>query len=819
MRMRLLFASLLALGAAALLGGCVGGAGTDTGGDNHAYGLGTIAFTVAWPEASAEFVPSNAKSVLVTITEDSTGNVAASRLIPQGMSSVTVSGLKAAAAPDPAPGVDYTVTATAFPNLDGTGTAQATGSQTVSLNSGETATAGVSMAATADAVTLLQVDHDNVPIVDRTLGTQLDETTGFKAKWQKDIWVRPTALDTTDPDGTAYPTPLVVLVDNWEWASSDAAIGDASADTASDGVTQLGKIYGAAVGNFQVTVSAQLGDDTISQGALTTVLGPTMRLVDITKQYADPTHVDSTDGVTPNPGEIVTADLTSLDFAPTFDSVSGGPTGYPHYGNGVVTSDGPPEVTGPMYTPRTTLDRYFYVMNEGGGTVDWTATTTSRWITGLTPDGASASAYEDPEYGTNYDFSTLLNPVRCKVSITRVGLENGAHSASFTVTSNGGIQGVSVATSVPNGLASGGWATLGKDLKHTGYAAVNGPGIGAPTWSFLTGDDITSPPAVAADGTIYVGSMDGKMYAINPDGSKKWEYPVWYPIDRAGAAIDGSGNIYFGATSGMVYSLTAAGALRWSYQIPGGGVYSTPVVTGPTRGNVDLSGAAAASSDLVILTAHDRKVYAFNAATGAKVWEFATSDLLWASPAIAEDGTLYVTSADRNLYALHAIDGSLKWRYTTAEVLQGSPTVGDNDFVYFVSTNGRVYAVRDMGDRADQMWYFWGTGGGVDGIALGANNDLYVGVGNVYRLSADTGNWLWDMSLAAGAAQWTAPIVTGNGGVYIGCTNGGFYRADSGGGGSTVFGTGGAIRGAPAIGSNGNVYVGSADGRLYAFGG
>ena len=35
---------------------------------------------------------------------------------------------------------------------------------------------------------------------------------------------------------------------------------------------------------------------------------------------------------------------------------------------------------------------------------------------------------------------------------------------------------------------------------------------------------IHSSPAIGADGTIYVGSDDGKLYAINPDGTQKWAF-------------------------------------------------------------------------------------------------------------------------------------------------------------------------------------------------------------------------------------------------------------------------------------------------------
>ena len=35
---------------------------------------------------------------------------------------------------------------------------------------------------------------------------------------------------------------------------------------------------------------------------------------------------------------------------------------------------------------------------------------------------------------------------------------------------------------------------------------------------------IQGTPAVGDDGTIYVGSQDNKLYAINSDGTLKWSY-------------------------------------------------------------------------------------------------------------------------------------------------------------------------------------------------------------------------------------------------------------------------------------------------------
>jgi outer membrane protein assembly factor BamB len=47
---------------------------------------------------------------------------------------------------------------------------------------------------------------------------------------------------------------------------------------------------------------------------------------------------------------------------------------------------------------------------------------------------------------------------------------------------------------------------------------------GTEKWHFTTGGDVYSSPAIGTDGTIYVGSNDNNLYAINPDGTYKWHF-------------------------------------------------------------------------------------------------------------------------------------------------------------------------------------------------------------------------------------------------------------------------------------------------------
>ncbi len=47
---------------------------------------------------------------------------------------------------------------------------------------------------------------------------------------------------------------------------------------------------------------------------------------------------------------------------------------------------------------------------------------------------------------------------------------------------------------------------------------------GTKKWSFETGDSIKSSPAVGLDGTVYIGSENGRLYAIKHDGTMRWEF-------------------------------------------------------------------------------------------------------------------------------------------------------------------------------------------------------------------------------------------------------------------------------------------------------
>ena len=66
--------------------------------------------------------------------------------------------------------------------------------------------------------------------------------------------------------------------------------------------------------------------------------------------------------------------------------------------------------------------------------------------------------------------------------------------------------------------------------------------VSAPTASssarYQTGGEVDGSAALSTSGVVYIGSADGKVYALNADGSLKWSYSTgaesWYArLDRS----------------------------------------------------------------------------------------------------------------------------------------------------------------------------------------------------------------------------------------------------------------------------------------------
>ena len=74
-------------------------------------------------------------------------------------------------------------------------------------------------------------------------------------------------------------------------------------------------------------------------------------------------------------------------------------------------------------------------------------------------------------------------------------------------------------------------------------------------WEFTTGGGVSSSPAIGSDGTVYVGSWDNKLYAINgKSGVKLWEFETGGAVISS-PAIGSDGTVYVGSYDRKLYAI------------------------------------------------------------------------------------------------------------------------------------------------------------------------------------------------------------------------------------------------------------------------
>jgi len=280
------------------------------------------------------------------------------------------------------------------------------------------------------------------------------------------------------------------------------------------------------------------------------------------------------------------------------------------------------------------------------------------------------------------------------------------------------------------------------NLAHSGiYSAAGVPKLKGVKWTFHTHGEVVSSPAIV-DGVVYVGSNDGKLYAVNEQtGRAMWSFPTEARISSS-PAVD-HGLIYFGSYDGNFYAVeTATGKLRWKFRNAGERRYAATHLHGsmpagetmPDPFDVYLSSPAVYEGK-VYFGSGDGNIYSLDASTGALKWKFQTGDVVHASPAIA-DGRLYIGSWDSYLYALDAATGKEFWRFKTGEDadihnqvgIQSSATVAGG-LVYFGCRDSNLYALDAV--TGQKRWVFNNKGSWVITSPV-------VQAGKVYFATSDT---------------------------------------------------------------------------------
>jgi len=321
---------------------------------------------------------------------------------------------------------------------------------------------------------------------------------------------------------------------------------------------------------------------------------------------------------------------------------------------------------------------------------------------------------------------------------------------------------------------------------------------------------------VVANDTLFLGSMEGKLVAIDIlSHTRLWEVPLETSKQAAGGfgcapastavAIYGSPAVaeelvYVGGYNGKIYAFSVGkDEPRWVY---------------PREGNLQpIVGGAIVSQGKLYFGCCDGKVYALDAAEGYKEWEFQTGDKIWSTPVIDGD-TLFVGSFDKKLYALSATDGSKKWEFETGGAIASTPLVYNNT-IYIGSFDRNLYAVNATDGslvwrsevKADN--WFW-TGPVI------CNNTIYAGNldGKVYSLDAETGDEVVD-AIDLGSPISSSPVLVGDS-VIIASEDGRVWTIDTSNNQKRVLENLEEKVCAPLCASDGVVYIHTQERTLYA---
>jgi hypothetical protein len=163
---------------------------------------------------------------------------------------------------------------------------------------------------------------------------------------------------------------------------------------------------------------------------------------------------------------------------------------------------------------------------------------------------------------------------------------------------------------------------------------------GAEVWRrAITNRGAAAGSPTIGEGRIYVPGADGYLRALDAvSGGVLWAFQAAGPIG-SGVSRGADGTLYFGAGDGRVYAVRDAGShaeVRWTALLRGR-VDSTPAV--------DRTGTVFVGSD-------DTRVYALEPSNGAVRWSVATGRAVQSAIAIGVGGRVFAGSGDRSLYAI-----------------------------------------------------------------------------------------------------------------------------------------------------------------------
>lgn len=289
--------------------------------------------------------------------------------------------------------------------------------------------------------------------------------------------------------------------------------------------------------------------------------------------------------------------------------------------------------------------------------------------------------------GTNLVGPTVITNAATTITTSSAGVGGN-------VTSDGGAsvteRGVCYSTT-PNPSTSGNKIQSGSGLgnfsgtisglnPNTNYYirayAINSVGTSYGTELSFTTQQIAAPPIDSAV-SLYVGGWKS-LYAYNAaTGQLKWKKDL--PDYVFSSPVYANGKVYVGCADAKLYVFDTLGNTAWT-ATTGGYIGNQS----PTVGN-----------GLVYICSESgsRLVNAYNAQTGSIAWQYDASEIgisggFGTSDLTLFDNTIYINNT--RLYAIDAITGTLRWKYSPSTGSGGTTPIKVNNKLYVLGDHALV---------------------------------------------------------------------------------------------------------------------------------
>jgi outer membrane protein assembly factor BamB len=348
----------------------------------------------------------------------------------------------------------------------------------------------------------------------------------------------------------------------------------------------------------------------------------------------------------------------------------------------------------------------------------------------------------------------------------------------------------------PQGEKRDDWPLFRGNALQTGIAGSTLPDKLEILWKFDAGDGIEAAAAIA-NGMVYVGSLDEKLYAINlATGKKEWEYKAG-PIGAPASVHDGK--VYIGDYDGKFHCVDAkTGNKVWIYETGG-----------------EIKSGANFAGDSILFGSGDEHLYCVSK-DGKELWKFQVAGgPVLGTPVVLEDRT-FAAGCDSTLHVLDVSKGKeLATLELGGQIGAAAAVVGDQFYVgtmtnQVLGIDWKKPEVKWTFQPEDRPQPFYASAAVTDKLVITGSRDRHV-----HALERATGKEIW--KFPTGGKVDSSPVVVGER-VYVGSADGKLYVLNLEDGKLVQkIDLGGAISASPAV-AGGCLVIGTEKNAVFCLG-